>query len=87
MTPPPSTVSTVRARRLGVRASKSCGEASHSSGDVELTPAATTHLQDTHTKGAAQDLERFRVVAVADLSGCDEEVEGVILTDIHGSAL
>ena len=81
MTPPPSTVSTVRASRLGVRASKSYryGPANSANWPVDSRP----YLQYTHAKGAAQNLEGLRIVAVTDLSGSYEKVKGIVLVDFH----
>ena len=49
--------------------------------------ARETHLQDAHAVGVPQDLVRLVVVAVADVGGGDEQLEGVVLLQVQGARL
>lgn len=45
------------------------------------------HLKDTHSEGVPKDLVSFIVVAVADVCGCYEQLEGIIILDVQSSTL
>lgn len=97
--PPPSTVSIVLAKRLGVTASKSCvtgkqnllrveyiGYIDHFDGSWDPLVRSQTHLQDAHAEGVSQDLVCLVVVTVADVGGSDEELKRVVLIQIQGAS-
>ena len=52
-------------------------------GLTSLLGAVRAHLQHTHAVGVSQNLVCLRVVAVADVSGCNKEFKGVILLQVE----
>ena len=82
-TPPPSTVSTVRANKFGVIASKSYQRQKISRRGNRCR--ITTHLQHAHSEGLSEDLVGFRVVAVSYLRGSDEEIKRIVLFHVDCS--
>lgn len=45
-----------------------------------------TYLENTHAVGVTEDLVRLIVVAVADVCSSDEELEWIIIANVHHSS-
>lgn len=61
-------------------------------GDINMMPSFIVYvwlgltgfyLEDAHAEGVAKDFMRFGVEAVADLRRQDEQLERVVLVDVH----
>ena len=86
--PPPSTVSTVRANKLGVNASKSCchiiGGQAHEFVSYSIP---SSHLKYTHAVCVAKNLVCVSIVAKTYVSGSYEELKRIVFTDIKRPTL
>ena len=74
ITPPPSTVSMVRQSKLGVTASKSYS--------IDPRTIHSTYLKDTHAISLTQNIFTIFIVAPTNLSGGNEQIEGIVLLGV-----
>lgn len=86
-TPPPSTVSIVRASKFGVSASKSCNWHHHQCVSDQCTREERPHLQHTHAVGVSKYLVSLCIVAVAYSGGSYKQLKGVVRVNINATTL
>ena len=87
-TPPPSTVSIVRASKFGVSASKSCNWHHHQCVSDQCTYIREhSHLQHTHAVCVSKYLVSLCIVAVAYCGGSYKQLKGVVRVNINATTL